>query len=153
MTTQGSETAEALRKAAERGQAKSLKYAGEVTPAEAHLLNQAGRAKIVDVRARHEYEYVGRIADSRLIEWKFWPSGELNADFVDSLKKHYSPDDTLLFLCRSGVRSHAAAAAADAAGFKHAYNIIGGFEGDLDEHQQRNKKNGWRAANLPWIQG
>ncbi len=140
-----------LQEAAARGQAKGLDYAGAVTPAEAHALTQNG-AKIVDVRARHEHEYIGRIPGSRLIEWKFWPSGQLNEGFVSELKAHYSPEDTLLFLCRSGVRSHAAAAAARAAGFGRAYNILEGFEGDLDEHQQRGNKGGWRHAGLPWVQ-
>jgi rhodanese-related sulfurtransferase len=146
------ETQAILRKAAERGRAKGLTYEGEVTPQEAYRLLTQGDAKVVDVRARHEYEYIGRITDSRLIEWKFWPSGEVNAGFVDELRKHYSPDDRLLFLCRSGVRSHAAAIAATAAGFKQAYNILEGFEGDLDAGQQRGKVGGWRKAGLPWIQ-
>ena len=141
-----------LYQAAARGQARNLDYAGAVTPAEAYALSQQAGAKIVDVRARHEHEYIGRIPGSTLIEWKFWPSGQLNEGFVDELKSHYSPEDTLLFLCRSGVRSHAAAAAAAAAGFGHAYNILEGFEGDLDEQQQRGKKGGWRFAGLPWIQ-
>ncbi|MBI3715525.1 MAG: rhodanese-like domain-containing protein, partial [Betaproteobacteria bacterium] len=116
-----SDTQQILQHATQRGQAKGLSYGGEVTPAEAHVLRQEQRAHIVDVRARHEYEYIGRIPGSRLIEWRFWPSGQINEGFVDELKKHYSPDDTLLFLCRSGVRSHAAAQAAAGAGFKHAY--------------------------------
>jgi len=152
MATNGSNADLALQKAGERGRANQLSYAGEVTPAEAHLLVQSGRAKIVDVRARHEYEYVGRIPEARLIEWKFWPSGELNGAFLDELKNHYAPDDTLLFLCRSGVRSHAAAQAAAGAGFVHAYNILEGFEGDLDAGQQRGKVGGWRHAGLPWVQ-
>ena len=152
MATEASKIESALQKANERGRAKQLPYAGEVTPAEAHLLAQSAKAKIVDVRARHEFEYVGRIPNSRLIEWKFWPSGELNGTFLDELKKHYAPDDTLLFLCRSGVRSHAAALAAAGAGFQHAYNILEGFEGDLDAGQQRGKVGGWRHAGLPWVQ-
>jgi len=58
----------------------------------------------------------------------------------------------LLFLCRSGARSRAAAIAMTAAGFGHAYNVAGGFEGDLDETRQRGKRNGWKAGGLPWRQ-
>jgi rhodanese-related sulfurtransferase len=141
-----------LSQAAERRRAKSLAYAGEVTPAEAEQLRSQGAAHVIDVRARHEHEYVGRIPDSRLIEWKFWPSGEVNPAFVEEVRKHYSTDDTLLLLCRSGVRSHAAGIALAKAGFKHAYNILEGFEGDLDNQQQRGKLGGWRKAGLPWIQ-
>jgi len=59
----------------------------------------------------------------------------------------------LLFLCRSGARSHAAAEAAHDAGHEGAYNVLEGFEGDLDEHKQRGARGGWRKAGLPWIQG
>lgn len=143
---------EALANAAARGRVKELIYAGEVTPEEAHFLIEKGEAKVVDVRARHEHEFIGRIPGSRLIEWKFWPSGEPNLLFLDELRAHYKPDDKLLFLCRSGVRSHAAARVAAEAGFRHAYNILEGFEGELDAHAQRGNVGGWRKAGLPWIQ-
>jgi rhodanese-related sulfurtransferase len=61
-------------------------------------------------------------------------------------------DTPLLFLCRSGGRSHAAAAALAAAGFTRCYNVLEGFEGDKDASGQRNRVGGWRAAGLPWQQ-
>jgi len=61
-------------------------------------------------------------------------------------------DETVLFLCRSGVRSHHAAEAAARAGFKRAYNVLEGFEGDLDCTRRRGTLGGWRAAGLPWEQ-
>jgi rhodanese-related sulfurtransferase len=63
------------------------------------------------------------------------------------------PKDTpVMFLCRSGVRSNAAAEAATRAGWKQAYNILEGFEGDKDAEQHRNTVGGWRKTGLPWTQ-
>ena len=141
-----------LRTAAERARAANLPYAGAVTPAEAHALAQAGRAKIVDVRSRFENEYIGRIPDTPLVEWKRWEDGTMNANFLPELAAKVGKDDTVLFLCRSGARSHSAAALAAQHGYAHAYNILEGFEGDLDAAGQRNKVGGWRKAGLPWVQ-
>jgi rhodanese-related sulfurtransferase len=140
-----------LYQAAERGAAKALPYAGEVTPLEAFELQQAG-AKIIDVRYPFEHEYVGRIAGSHLAPWKLYPEGKLNPDFVAHLKSFAATDEIVLLLCRSGVRSHAAGVAAAAAGYKHAHNVLGGFEGDLDTTGHRGNVNGWRHAGLPWVQ-
>ena len=58
----------------------------------------------------------------------------------------------LLFMCRSGVRSHNAATAATQAGFAQSINVLQGFEGDKDPLGQRNNIGGWRKAGLPWTQ-
>jgi rhodanese-related sulfurtransferase len=55
-------------------------------------------------------------------------------------------------LCRSGARSRAAAIAMTRAGLERAYNVAGGFEGELDENRHRGLRNGWKAAGLPWKQ-
>ena len=143
---------EILAAAIVRGQRKSLPYAGEVTPREAHSLFSTFGAKIVDVRSRFEFEYIGRIPGSSLIEWKQWPSGELNPQFLTELRQQHSPNTLLLFLCRSGVRSHFAATVSAQAGYQQAFNILEGFEGDLNAQQRRGQEGGWRLANLPWIQ-
>ena len=62
------------------------------------------------------------------------------------------PDQKVVLLCRSGVRSVAAATAGAQAGFTNLWNIVGGFEGRLDEKRQRNHVEGWRFAGLPWEQ-
>ena len=147
-----SESDEILALAKERGRIKALPYAGEVTPVEAQKLFAENGAKIIDVRSRFENEYIGRIPGSTLIEWKYWPSGELNEHFLAELKHQCRPDHIILFLCRSGVRSASAATVAAAAGFEHAFNILEGFEGDLDENSRRGNVGGWRKAGLPWIQ-
>jgi rhodanese-related sulfurtransferase len=146
------EAEEILAAAAQRARAASLAYAGEVTPQEAYRLFSAHGAKIVDVRSEFEYAYIGRVKGSSLISWRFWPSGEANPNFLSELRTQCATSDVVLFLCRSGVRSHSTAAAAAASGFTLAFNIAEGFEGDLDEHGQRGKIGGWRKAGLPWVQ-
>jgi rhodanese-related sulfurtransferase len=142
-----------LTSARARGCEAGLPYAGAVTPPQAWELVQAGSAHIIDVRNRYEWEFVGRVPDTTMIEWKHYPSGELNGRFIDEIKSRFSADDNLLFLCRSGVRSDAAAKALNAAGFKNAFNILEGFEGDLDADGHRGQIGGWRKHGLPWKQG
>jgi len=149
---QDSEIAEIKRRAAERGQQLKLPYAGALTPVEAFALMQAG-AKLVDVRTMPELLYVGRVPGSVLVEWQTYPGNTRNPDFLDQLAEAVEPADTLMFLCRSGVRSHAAAATAAQAGFRDSYNVLEGFEGDKDAAQHRNTVGGWRKAGLPWVQG
>jgi rhodanese-related sulfurtransferase len=149
---QDSEIAEIKRRAAERGQQLKLPYAGALTPEEAFALMQAG-AKLVDVRTRPELLYVGRVPGSVLVEWQTYPGNARNPEFLDQLAEAVEPADTLMFLCRSGVRSHAAAATAAQAGFRDSYNVLEGFEGDKDAAQHRSTVGGWRKAGLPWVQG
>jgi rhodanese-related sulfurtransferase len=138
-------------KARERGKKLQLPYAGAVLPAEAHALMQAG-AKLVDVRTDAELHYVGSVPGSDAIEWSTFPEGQRNPAFLEQLGKAVRKDEPVLFLCRSGVRSHSAAIAATQAGWKEAYNILEGFEGDKDGEGHRNVIGGWRKAGLPWIQ-
>jgi len=141
-----------LERAAARGRAEKVPYAGLVTPVEAWALREANAATIVDVRTRPEWEYVGRVPDSTLIEWRRYGEPERNPIFLPDLASRYGRDTTLLFICRSGVRSHHAAALAAAAGFTKAFNVLEGFEGDCDPRRQRGHLGGWRKAGLPWIQ-
>lgn len=143
----------AIRKrAAERAAQMELPYAGALTPAEAHALMRAG-AKLVDVRTRPELLYVGRVPGSVLVEWQTYPGNALNPQFREQLGDAVEPGETLMFLCRSGARSHAAAAAAAQAGWPDSYNVLEGFEGDKDAEQHRGTLGGWRKAGLPWVQG
>jgi rhodanese-related sulfurtransferase len=137
--------------AAERGRKLGLPYAGALLPQEAHRLMQAG-ARLVDVRTQPELSYVGRIPGAAAVEWQTWPGGRPNPEFLAQLAAIAPKDQPVMFLCRSGARSHAAAEAALQAGWREAYNVLEGFEGDKDEAQHRNTKNGWRKAGLPWTQ-
>lgn len=137
--------------AAERAKKLGLPYAGALLPSEAHQLAQAG-AKIVDVRTKPELAYVGRIPGSLAVEWQTYPGNKPNPEFIGELAASAGKDETLMFICRSGARSHAAAEAAARAGWKESYNILEGFEGDKDAKEHRNTVGGWRVAGLPWTQ-
>jgi len=138
--------------AAARAKSQALPYAGALTPQEAHELMKAG-VRLVDVRTRAELEWVGRVPGAIPVEWNTWPGGKPNAEFLAQLSEHADKGEPVMFLCRSGGRSHSAAAAANAAGYLECYNVLEGFEGDKDANQHRNTTNGWRARGLPWIQG
>src|SRR5512135_2535251 len=143
---------EIKRRARERAQKLNLPYAGALLPAEAHALTQTG-AKLVDVRTKAELDYVGSVPGSDVIEWTRYPDGQRNSAFLEQLEQAVRKDEPVMFLCRSGVRSHYAAIAATQAGWAEAYNILEGFEGDKDANHHRNTVGGWRKAGLPWIQG
>ena len=145
---------EILSLAQERGKALGRPYMGELTPQEAsELLRLAPGARIVDVRTRAEWDWVGRVAGTVEIEWNQYPGGARNPNFVAELKRQVDPEALVMFLCRSGVRSVAAATVATEAGYNACYNILQGFEGDKDANGHRNNIGGWRKAGLPWIQG
>jgi len=139
------------KKAVERAQKMKLSYAGALLPAEAHELMKAG-AKLVDVRTKPELQYVGRVPGSIAVEWQTYPGNRPNPEFIAELAAVASRDDTVMFMCRSGARSDSAAQAATQAGYKNAFNVLEGFEGDKDGEQHRNTVGGWRKAGLPWIQ-
>ena len=128
-----------------------LPYAGALTPQEACAVWQlAPGAKLVDVRTRAEWDWVGRIPDALEIEWMSYPGNRANPHFLAQLKQQVDPEALVLFLCRSGARSHNAAALAAQAGYSECYNVLEGFEGDKDANGQRGKLGGWRHAGLPW---
>ena len=110
---------------------------GALTPSEAHALMQAG-AKLVDVRTQAELYWVGRVPGSVYVEWNTYPGGTFNADFLAQLAEVAKKDEPVMFLCRSGGRSHFAAVLATQAGYAECYNVLEGFEGDKDARGQRN---------------
>jgi rhodanese-related sulfurtransferase len=135
-------------------------YAGDLSVQESWALLQSDpRTQLFDVRTQAEWNFVG-IPDltglgreAKLIEWQIYPSMQVNPTFVqDATKAAGNKDAPLLFLCRSGARSRSAAIALTQAGFSRAYNVAGGFEGDLDGDRHRGRRNGWKAAGLPWKQ-
>lgn len=136
-----------------------MTYAGDVTPSEAHAaVTGGGDAVLVDVRTHAEWSYVGipLLDESHspvLVEWQSYPDGRPNPAFVDELRSAgVAPGTPVYFLCRSGVRSVAAAEAATAAGLGPAYNVLEGFEGPHDADGHRTVS-GWKVAGLPWKQG
>jgi rhodanese-related sulfurtransferase len=151
---------EARRRARERLKGDGS-YAGDVTPTEAwEILADEGAATLVDVRTDAEWSYVG-LPDlaslgkkPALIGWQLFPSMTVNNRFADEVEKlGVSKDAPILFLCRSGVRSKAAAQAMTARGYKECYNIVDGFEGPHDPARHRGSVAGWKHDGLPWTQG
>ena len=139
---------------------------GEVDPNEAwNILSDESNARLVDVRTRAEWSFVGVPdlgalgTDPHFIEWASYPSMSLNADFAKMIEQELGQNVSgpLLFLCRSGVRSlHAAhAVTSHYAGFGvdvTCLNIAEGFEGDVDAMGHRGNHNGWKARGLAWRQ-
>jgi rhodanese-related sulfurtransferase len=141
--------------ARERAQSARLPYFGALTPSDAFaVMKAAPHARLIDVRTRPEWDYVGHVPDTELLEWNLYPDGTRNPEFLAQLRQ-LAPDPgaPLMFLCRSGVRSDAAARVAAAAGYAKAFNVLEGFEGDKDAAGHRGTLGGWRKAGLPWVQG
>ena len=126
-------------------------YAGDISPQLACQWWQAGDAVLIDVRTDAEREWVGFVPGALPLAWKQWPGMMMNDNFDAGLIQAASSGKKLLLLCRSGVRSIAAAKRATSLGLT-AYNILEGFEGDPDMSAQRGKRNGWRHIGLPWRQ-
>ncbi|MEJ7929048.1 rhodanese-like domain-containing protein [Ramlibacter sp. AN1015] len=126
-------------------------YAGDVTPATAHDWCQRGDAVLVDVRTDAEREWVGFVPGAAAVAWKHWPGMAFNPDFEAQLRAAVPAGKKALMMCRSGVRSVAAARRATELGLE-AYNILEGFEGDADAEGHRNTVGGWRRRGLPWRQ-
>ena len=144
--------ADLLRVGRERGQQAGVIYAGGVYPPEAWALFSAGAAQLVDVRSAEELKFVGHVPGSQHVAWMTGAALLKNPRFIRELEKIASKDSVLLLLCRSGKRSAAAAEAAALAGFTAVYNVLEGFEGELDPLQRRGESGGWRHWGLPWVQ-
>ncbi|MFN7444748.1 MAG: rhodanese-like domain-containing protein [Curvibacter sp.] len=127
-------------------------YAGDVSPRQAWRWMEEGSALMVDVRTDAEREWVGFVPGALGIAWKQWPGMAPNADFDRLLLAAATPGKKIVMLCRSGVRSVAAARRATELGLE-AYNVLEGFEGDPDDQAQRGHRSGWRYHGLPWRQG
>ena len=142
-----------LEKARQRAKEMGLPYEGAVTPREAYeLMQHEAKAKLVDVRTRAELDWVGRIPGAVEIELLTYPGNRPNPDFVRQLEQNVEKDAPVLFICRSGGRSHNAALMALQAGYDAPYNVLEGFEGDKDSAGHRSTEGGWRFAGLPWTQ-
>ena len=126
-------------------------YAGDVSAPLAWQWVQAGEAVLVDVRTDAEREWVGFVPEAVPVAWKQWPGMALNPAFDEQIRAAAAGGKKLVLMCRSGVRSIAAAKRATELGLE-AYNILAGFEGDPDAHAQRGKLGGWRHLGLPWRQ-
>ena len=129
-----------------------LPYAGAVPPQLAWELFSAGDVVLVDVRTTEERKFVGHVPGSQHVAWATGTALTRNPRFVRELEVKVGKQATVLLLCRSGKRSALAAQAAAAAGFTRVFNILEGFEGEIDADKHRGGKDGWRFHNLPWVQ-
>jgi rhodanese-related sulfurtransferase len=137
-----------------------MAYAGDLRPTEAWaLLKAEPAAQLVDVRTQPEWTFVGLPnLDSIgrkpiLLAWQAYPAMQINPTFAEELRRVVpSPEAPLLFICRSGTRSRAAAERMTALGYRRCYNVAEGFEGQVDAEGHRGHEAGWKAAGLPWNQ-
>ena len=126
-------------------------YAGDISPALAWAWVQSGDAILVDVRTDAEREWVGHVPGAQPLAWKQWPGMAMNLGFDETLQAAVPSGLKAVLLCRSGVRSIAAAKRATQLGVE-AYNILEGFEGDANTDGHRGLRGGWRQRGLPWCQ-
>lgn len=134
-------------------ESSQLAYAGGVTPGVAWQLFSTRRVLLIDVRTAEERKFVGHVPDSIHVPWATGTALTRNPRFVRELESKLGGRDVpALLLCRSGKRSALAAEAAAKAGLSNIFNVLQGFEGELDAQQQRGKADGWRFHGLPWIQ-
>lgn len=136
-------------------------YAGDVSTKTAwERLKSDPKARLVDVRTQPEWTYVG-VPDLTetakkivLLSWQVFPAMARNDAFADQIAAQgVAKDDSVYLLCRSGVRSKAAAEFLTQLGYSKCYNILEGFEGPADTARHRGTVAGWKADGLPWIQG
>ena len=139
-----------LSQAKQRAHAKNLPYTGELTPDEAFQAVEQGNMIIVDVRSSAELDLVWRVPDAIHVQWAFYPGMVQNTQFADELQEAVKADKTLVFMCRTGGRSHNAAVVAKQLGYVNVYNMAQGFEGEANANKQRTLINGWKHAGLPW---
>ena len=139
---------------------------GQIDPTEAwHILETDSSARLIDVRTRAEWAFVGvpdtgELAHQPLfIEWSRYPDMSVNHAFAAEVEEAVGTDEPgpLLFLCRSGARSMSAATAvvdhfARKGKTATCINVAEGFEGVLDASGHRGNQNGWKARGLAWRQ-
>ena len=124
-----------------------------LTPKEAfEFLKQTPDAVFVDCRSEMEYLFVGHPKGAILVSWNDGPNWDINPEFVAHVKKATSVNRPVILICRSGNRSLDAGRALEEAGFTKIYNVLHGFEGELNSDHHRGASTGWRFEGLPWEQ-
>ncbi|MBA4742739.1 MAG: rhodanese-like domain-containing protein [Azoarcus sp.] len=125
------------------------------TPKEAHSFLQSNpEALLIDVRSEIEYLFVGHPTGAIHVSWNDGPDWDVNPHFVGEIRKlaGHGTERPVVLICRSGSRSVSAGEALAEAGFKNVFNVLYGFEGELDDKHHRGTVNGWRHDGLPWEQ-
>jgi rhodanese-related sulfurtransferase len=144
-----------------------------LTAVEAAELKQrlGDKVLMIDIRTRAEAMYVGMASAVDFLVPvldfpEFWEWSDQGNEYIQQANPHFvrdiearlaarglSKNDPVILICRSGMRSNAASGLLFELGFKQAYTVIDGFEGDTakdgDQKGQR-VVNGWKNARLPW---
>lgn len=126
-----------------------------LTPKEAAaFLEKESLALFIDCRSEMEFLFVGHPKSALHVAWNDGPDWDINPHFVGEIRKlaGHANDRPIVLICRSGRRSVDAGRALEEAGFTRVYNVLEGFEGELDDHHHRGTLNGWRFDGLPWEQ-
>ena len=133
-----------------------------LTPQEAHdLLQKDPRAVLIDVRSEMEFLFIGHPCGAIHVAWIDEPDWDINPNFVKQVRQvmlgglsHKADVSSapVLLICRSGKRSLEAGEKLIEVGFPEVYNVLEGFEGELDDHHHRSSLGGWRFHGLPWEQ-
>ena len=125
------------------------------------LIRNNPRAVMIDVRSSMEFLFVGHPKGSVHVAWIDAPEWTVNPHFVTEVRKVMlggigmtasGNDAPVVLICRSGKRSLEAGKLLLDNGFKEVYNVLEGFEGELDEQHHRSTCGGWRYHGLPWEQ-
>ncbi len=119
-------------------------------------LQENSEAVLIDVRTEAENKFVGRPLDCIFVPWVDEPDWEPHPDdFIAAIKRFIgenAPSTEIILICRSGFRSDDAGRCLIDNGFTNVSHVVSGFEGDLDEQDQRGNVNGWRHDGMPWNQ-
>ncbi|MEM7069529.1 MAG: rhodanese-like domain-containing protein [Pseudomonadota bacterium] len=141
-----------------------MPYAGDKSCTECwETLKADDASQLIDVRTSAEWNFVGfPVLESIgkeliLVEWQQYPTMQVNSQFVEQAVAQLesagaATDADIFMLCRSGVRSIAAAETLTAAGYNNVYNVLCGFEGNPDEVRHRGCQSGWKSDGFPWAQ-
>lgn len=139
-----------IKTAETRSRERGTTYRGMLMPEEAWtLVQEHPSVKLIDIRSSEELTLIGSVPGAIEIQWKLYPEWRLNPSFLAEVKTSVSPNDFVLLLCRSGVRSREAAEFLTREGFHNSFNVLEGFEGDKNSSSQRIVA-GWKARGLPW---
>lgn len=131
-----------------------------ISPPEAQkLLDENPSAVLIDVRSAMEFLFVGHPKGAVHVAWIDEPDWKIDPNFPANVRQVMlgglsCEDDCapVVLICRSGKRSHEAGEALIKDGFSNVYNVLEGFEGELDDDHHRSTLGGWRFHNLPWEQ-
>ena len=105
-----------------------------IEPKQAYdFLKQHPDAVFIDCRSEIEYFFVGHPVGAIHVAWNDGPDWAINPEFVAHVKKAADVTRPVVLICRSGNRSEDAGHALERAGFTEVYNVVHGFEGELDE--------------------